>query len=233
MTTPKTYWRLNYASDAVFEEMLSKCTVISVDKDFALSLQPGHGVVLARFDENAGAGIVRAIGIVTGIDRANSQPILTWKRIATSLFPSEQGKQFWRQAKPFFKFASEVAKKYQLADLFSEHFPPGSYELTNTSQKASRQEAVSGIGTGGYIYVIKSEHGYKIGKTKQMKSRAQLFSVKLPFPIEVVHYAWFDNYSSAEAELHCMFKSKRLEGEWFDLSHHDLARIKEFGSVKL
>jgi hypothetical protein len=36
-----------------------------------------------------------------------------------------------------------------------------------------------------------------------VKSRTRLFEVKLPFPITVEHYAWFEDYPSAERDLHC------------------------------
>jgi hypothetical protein len=224
MKKPTTYWRLNYATDAVLEEMLSKASVISSDKDFVLSLQPSHGVLLARFDEHAVAGIVRAIGVVLDIDRATGLPVMEWKRVSDKLYPSVQGQRYWRQAKPYFAFAKDVVKKYRLPDLFAQHF-----SQATTAQKEGGAKLNE---SGGYVYVIKSDHGYKIGKTKRMKDRAQLFSVKLPFPIEVVHYAWFDDYSATETELHRLFQSKRLGGEWFDLSPHDLDRIKQFSAAR-
>lgn len=231
MGHPTTYWRLNYATDAIFDEMLSKSCVISSEKDFVLNLQLGHGILLAHFDEHAGTGIVRAIGIVSGMDRATSLPIVKWKKVKTTLHPSAQGMRFWRQAKPYFAFAREVVKKYRLPDLFAVHFPKHAHEQGKAVPIATGNELPSENGIGGYVYVIKSDHGYKIGKTRRMKDRAQLFSVKLPFQIEVVHYAWFDDYSFAEATLHRMFHAKRLEGEWFDLNHQDLVKIKNFGTV--
>jgi hypothetical protein len=81
----------------------------------------------------------------------------------------------------------------------------------------------------GYVYLIESQYGYKIGKTVNIQSRINLFSVKLPFPIKLINYAWFDNYSAAEREFHELFSEKRLEGEWFDLSEDDIEIIKSKG----
>ncbi len=81
----------------------------------------------------------------------------------------------------------------------------------------------------GYVYLIRSQYGFKIGKSVNIRSRIKLFSVKLPFPITVEHYAWFEDYTTAERNLHIEFHSKRLEGEWFDLTPHDIAVIKTRG----
>ena len=79
------------------------------------------------------------------------------------------------------------------------------------------------------MYLIRSPYGAKIGKSVNVKSRTRLFEVKLPFPITVEHYAWFDEYSFAERDLHRQYHAKRLEGEWFDLSPADIATIKTLG----
>ena len=63
-------------------------------------------------------------------------------------------------------------------------------------------------------------------------NRTRLFEVKLPFPIELVHYAYFDDYTKAEREMHQMFAAKRLEGEWFDLDENDVSAIKALGQAQ-
>ena len=216
------YWRLNYASDSVLEAMISNSSIVCVDSDFALSLRVGDGVLLARFDEASRGGQVRALGRVTEISRASGKPVVQWKRVSEVLYPSIQGQKFWQQVKPYFAFATSVVKHYRLNELFEKHFSAiGARDSIRRAVPASQESS-----SGGYVYVIRSEYGYKIGKTKRMKDRAQLFSVKLPFPIEIVHFAWFDDYSAAELLFHQTFQSKRLQGEWFNLSASDLARIK-------
>jgi hypothetical protein len=79
------------------------------------------------------------------------------------------------------------------------------------------------------VYVIRSQYGFKIGKTVDLKRRTRLFEVKLPFPIQIEHYAWFEDYTLAEKNFHQMFSAKRKEGEWFDLDEADLKIIKTFG----
>ena len=80
-------------------------------------------------------------------------------------------------------------------------------------------------GSLGYIYIIKSEYGYKIGLSKHIKDRLKLFGVKLPFPIEVVGYHKVGNMHKMELHIHKLYKSKRLNGEWFTLDEKDLVDI--------
>lgn len=85
------------------------------------------------------------------------------------------------------------------------------------------------IATPGFVYLLRSEYGFKIGKTVSMKSRTRLFEVKLPFRFSVEHFAHFDNYTEAVRAFHDHFRSQRLEGEWFDLKPADLEHIKSLG----
>lgn len=228
---PTVFWRLNYVTDAHLEQMIASSSVIVADKDFVLGLQIGDGVLLAKFDGQALTGIVKAVGIVSSVDRSTSLPVVTWKRISETLFPTSQGQRFWRQAKPYFKFAKDVVQRYKLKEMFAKHMNNISLAKVEVSGLSSSTTPILGgvpTESGGYVYVVKSQYGYKIGKTKRMKDRAQLFSVKLPFPIEVVHFAWFDDYSAAELHFHQMFKAKRMEGEWFRLGEGDIAAIKRF-----
>lgn len=81
----------------------------------------------------------------------------------------------------------------------------------------------------GCIYLIKSEFGVKIGKTKDPCSRTSYLAVKMPFKTEI-----FRNYcvplkdmSNIEKTLHSFFKSKRKNGEWFSLDNIDIIHIDE------
>jgi DNA-binding MarR family transcriptional regulator len=77
----------------------------------------------------------------------------------------------------------------------------------------------------GYVYIIKSEYGYKLGKSKKIEDRLSLFNVKLPFKIDVVGYYMVKNMSKMETYLHKKYNHLRLEGEWFNLSKEDLLEV--------
>jgi hypothetical protein len=95
-------------------------------------------------------------------------------------------------------------------------------ELTSTPKE---EKYIDDDGAQGFIYIIKSEYGYKIGLSKNIKDRLKLFGVKLPFPIEVVGYHKVGNMHKMELHIHKLYKSKRLNGEWFTLDEKDLVDI--------
>ena len=245
MKKPKRFFRVNYADAAALELMLKTGTVSCPDPDLAMEVEVGDGIILARFSESSQSGEVRALGVVTNLPGSHGVLGVDWIRATETLHPSTQGMRFWRQAKPYFRFAASVVNGYQLPEMFQRHFGHQTqpvFEMPRSEPKCSVGRADVSVGgkvpdvkglditsnRAGFVYVIRSSYGYKIGKTKRMKQRSQLFSVKLPFEIEVVHYAWFEDYSRAELELHRRFKTKRLNGEWFQLTHGDVEEIKAF-----
>lgn len=78
----------------------------------------------------------------------------------------------------------------------------------------------------GYIYILKSELGYKIGKSKTLNNRMSVFNVKMPFAFESIFDAQIENYHSIEKELHELYADKNINGEWFNLSDEDIEAIK-------
>jgi hypothetical protein len=81
--------------------------------------------------------------------------------------------------------------------------------------------------TQGYVYLIQSTSGYfKIGKAKDVQNRLKTFEVKLPFEVDLLHSIECDNYNQAESQLHERFKTKRVKGEWFNLTPDDVNYIK-------
>lgn len=81
----------------------------------------------------------------------------------------------------------------------------------------------------GFIYLIQSanSHLYKIGKTTDISNRMQMFAVKLPFHIDLIHTITSDDYNAAERKLHEKYADKRVKGEWFELTEKDVAQIKK------
>lgn len=76
--------------------------------------------------------------------------------------------------------------------------------------------------THGFVYLIKSGDAYKIGKSKNVSSRVETFSITLPHPVELIHTVEREDYDKAEQELHERFAPKRMNGEWFNLSEEDV-----------
>lgn len=79
----------------------------------------------------------------------------------------------------------------------------------------------------GYVYLIRSQDGYfKIGHTSDPDNRMKTFSVKLPFDVEYVCLIWSGDRFELERSLHDLYKSKHVNGEWFNLSDEDVNYLK-------
>lgn len=191
------------------------------------SLKPRHGVLVAEWDPSALLGRVRQLGVVRKAADAVSGAAIDWKECEINLRPHPAGRRWWTQTKPFFAFASDVTIRYGLDDLFAEHFPEFcDLSFSPMPSPISSTSKTPAFPIAGYIYVVRSPHGFKIGKTVNLKQRTKLFEVKLPFKNSLEHYAWFDDYTLAERNFHVRFHHKRLEGEWFDLDMTDLDAIR-------
>lgn len=209
------------------EEPAGENSLITGPVDFIAALKPRFGVVLASWDQGAQLGVASRLGVVLRI--ASEGATVRWVEVDLRYRPNPSGRRFWTQAKPFFGFASDVARRYMLASTFAEQFRDISVSVAQSGLSKAAEPRPSNSPRGGYVYLVRSPYGVKIGKSVNVKSRTRLFEVKLPFPITVEHYAWFEDYSFVERDLHQQYHAKRLEGEWFDLSSADIATIKTFG----
>ena len=79
-----------------------------------------------------------------------------------------------------------------------------------------------------YIYLTKADFGYKIGRTTRPEKRPLTVAGNCPIKLEVIVVIEVADMRKAEAELHSRFASKRLRGEWFDLSPEDVELIKGY-----
>lgn len=80
----------------------------------------------------------------------------------------------------------------------------------------------------GYVYFVQEymNGSFKIGKTKNIQKRMNIFGVKLPFENKLIYLIQTGNHHQTEVAFHKHFSDKRLEGEWFALSKEDLSWIK-------
>ena len=82
----------------------------------------------------------------------------------------------------------------------------------------------------GWIYLVGGSGVYKIGKSIDIPGRLRAF-LQLPFPTRLVHSIPTDDMVWAEACMHRTFAHCRMNGEWFDLSPDDVARICDIESL--
>lgn len=81
----------------------------------------------------------------------------------------------------------------------------------------------------GVVYLAKCGEYYKIGKSVDFPQRKIQLATQLPHPFEVVHLLTVNDPVAVEHYYHRLFKTKRLNGEWFDLTATD---IQEFMNHK-
>lgn len=223
----KHYWRFAPALCQA-SRLDQEDSTLTVPSEIASRFKAGQGLLIGSWNEGEALGHVSALGICHRLH--GRQASVQWRPADVTLRPSSAGRRYWRTA--CFGFAPEVVDRYGLADLFAEHFPEqeaSAFGNAAGSNGSTGRKSPSSASTPGFVYLLRSPYGYKIGKTVNVKSRTRLFEVKLPFKFTLEHYAHFDDYSAAERRLHRQFASKRLEGEWFDLGRDDVQLIMQLG----
>jgi hypothetical protein len=86
------------------------------------------------------------------------------------------------------------------------------------------------IGVGA-VYLFKSGRYYKIGKTNDTVRRGSELRIQLPEKTILVHEIKTDDPSGIEVYWHKRFESKRMNGEWFDLSSSDVKAFKRWRRI--
>lgn len=76
------------------------------------------------------------------------------------------------------------------------------------------------------VYVMECAGFYKIGFSKNPKSRRSTIQTHNPLDVKLIASIKVHAYKDLEKELHALFSSKRLRGEWFELSYSDLVTLK-------
>ena len=79
----------------------------------------------------------------------------------------------------------------------------------------------------GHVYVIQRDGCYKIGRTKHLEKRLKDLSALFPTPLDLICAIPSDDLIIDEKSAHARFDSKRIKGEWFDLTAEDIAWLKQ------
>ena len=79
-----------------------------------------------------------------------------------------------------------------------------------------------------YVYLTKSDFGYKIGRTTRPDQRPLIVAGNMPIQLEVIVVVEVENSRESEKQLHSRFEDKRLRGEWFSLDAADVEVVKGF-----
>jgi hypothetical protein len=251
MLTPSKYWRIGPTLDAMREAPPDEFVLSAAIAEQSSPRIAGHGILLADYDDGQETGLVRYLGLVTG--RSSGHVTVNWVAVEAAIWvDTEAGRRFWKRPGGF-GFAPKKVAGYGLHQLFAEAFPnrevreplpssqrpcdAGSGTRRGNSIPPERLNPMAVIGEptaapqGGYVYVLKSAMGYKVGRTRSMPNRMRTFGVKLPFLYTIPLCAWFDDHVEAERSYRRLFRDKLINGEWFDLQENDieLIRTRSFG----
>lgn len=125
-------------------------------------------------------------------------------------------------------FSSNTAPQPTMAPTAVPHqkiylFESNQYELEKIIEAPDLQGKAP-----GYVYFVQEymNGSFKVGKTKNLEKRMNVFGVKLPFENKLIFLIKTGNHHQTEAAFHKHFADKRLEGEWFALNKDDLSWIK-------
>lgn len=102
------------------------------------------------------------------------------------------------------------------------------YQLKKDQEQKREQQRQQRRKAQGYVYLLASKHGYKIGKTRRPSQRLTALPTLLPFETKRIFCQQYRDYHSIEHELHEHFQDKHLNGEWFELTAQDIAFVKSY-----
>ena len=87
-----------------------------------------------------------------------------------------------------------------------------------------------GDSRSGYVYILKNggRQEYKIGISDSIPKRGMQLSTLSPENLELIHSIKATSPKAVERFLHDKFNSKRIQGEWFNLSTSDIKWIKKW-----
>tara|TARA_R110000851_G_scaffold239896_1_gene392598 strand:+ start:287 stop:727 length:441 start_codon:yes stop_codon:yes gene_type:complete len=83
-----------------------------------------------------------------------------------------------------------------------------------------------------YLYIIENNKKYKIGYSSNFKKRLKNYKTHLG-EVNLIYLTKQKNCFNLESDIHEMFESKNISGEWFNLDNDDIFKIIAHCSNKI
>ena len=99
------------------------------------------------------------------------------------------------------------------------------YENFKQQVRLESQEKEKRRSSPGLVYLIKAGMHVKIGSTKELKKRLSQLQIGNPHKLEVLKTWETKNEADWEKKLHDIFISRRVSGEWFNLTKSQLNKL--------
>ena len=139
----------------------------------------------------------------------------------TTGFPSHNtfGK-FGNKSQQLQKVIEYCEGKPYYADVLAIAKAAAPEEVSMTEDEASLEEKA------GFIYLLKAGRMFKIGRTNSLERRSRELAIQLPEKADRIHEIKTDDTIGIERYWHDRFKTKRKNGEWFELTGADVKAFK-------
>jgi hypothetical protein len=99
-------------------------------------------------------------------------------------------------------------------------------ELLPAAESASDVDSADDECALGFVYLMKMNRNYKIGRTNSTGRREYELALQLPEKASLIHEIKTDDPVGIEKYWHSRFAEKRLNGEWFALAAADVSAFR-------
>lgn len=184
------------------------------------------GMSSKRSDEDLLMALARMVG---ELGRIPTEPEMRLKSRADPSFPSTSTFGRLGNKRERAVLLLEFCKERGLEDV-AEHCRASMPPEVRRDQNGT---ASTGGRAAGYVYLV--QHGgraeYKLGRTANALRRLGEIRLELPRETRPLHYIETDDPAGIEAYWHRRFAEKRLRGEWFALTPHDVQAFRRWKKI--
>jgi len=146
---------------------------------------------------------------------------LKLKAKQTSGFPSHNTfRKFGNKSQQIQKLIEYCEGKPSYADVLAIARASEPEDVEAPTDAESAEETI------GFVYLLKANRFFKIGRSNSFERRSRELAIQLPERAETVHVIRTDDPIGIELYWHRRFESKRKNGEWFELSAQDVKAFK-------